>query len=326
MADTRVLIADDEKVVRDALADLIEASPGLTVAAVAADADEAIAAAARERPDIALVDVRMPGGGRRATLGILDVCPQTRVLALSASGSRDTVLEMLQAGAAGYLVKGIMPSEVIAGIRHVAVGATPLSAEVAGGVIDRVRAQLDAESLEHQRREALLEQLTVALDGEGLEMAFQPIVNLESRKLVGVEALARFSLEPRRPPNEWFEAARGIGLETRLEVAAVRRALAHRDELPGGAFMAVNLSAEALLSSEAFAAIPDEFASRLVVELTEHTPVLDYQALSLAFAPLRASGTALAIDDAGAGYASLRHLLELAPQFIKLDISITQKI
>jgi len=326
LADIRVLIADDEKGVREALADLIEASDGMTIVAVAADADEAIAAALRVRPGIALVDVRMPGGGPMATRGILESCPHTRVLALSASGSRDTVLEMLQAGAAGYLVKGILPSEVIAGIRHLAVGETPLSAEVAGGVIDRVRAQLDAEKQEHQRQQELLEQLTIAFDGDGLDMVYQPIFDLETRQVVGVESLARFSLEPKRPPNEWFKTAADLGLATRLEMTAVSRAVARRSQLPPGVFMAVNLSPEALMSPELVGVIPEGFADQLVIELTEHTPVLDYQALGLAFAPLRASGAALAIDDAGAGFASLRHILELAPQFIKLDISITQKI
>jgi len=326
LADIRVLIADDEKGVREALADLIEASDGMTIVAVAADADEAIAAALRVRPGIALVDVRMPGGGPKATRGILESCPHTRVLALSASGSRDTVLEMLQAGAAGYLVKGILPSEVIAGIRHLAVGETPLSAEVAGGVIDRVRAQLDAEKQEHQRQQELLEQLTIAFDGDGLDMVYQPIFDLETRQVVGVESLARFSLEPKRPPNEWFKTAADLGLATRLEMTAVSRAVARRSQLPPGVFMAVNLSPEALMSPELVGVIPEGFADQLVIELTEHTPVLDYQALGLAFAPLRASGAALAIDDAGAGFASLRHILELAPQFIKLDISITQKI
>jgi EAL domain-containing protein (putative c-di-GMP-specific phosphodiesterase class I)/DNA-binding NarL/FixJ family response regulator len=326
LADIRVIIADDEKAVRDALADLIEGCDGMTVAAVAADADEAIAAAVRVRPDVALVDVRMPGGGPRATLGIRKSCPHTRVLALSASESRDTVLEMLQAGAAGYLVKGVLPAEVIAGIRHVAHGQTPISAEVAGGVIDRLRAQLATEDQEHQHRQRLLDQLSTALDGDALDIVYQPIFELATRRLVGAESLARFSLEPKRPPNEWFEAAAEVGLATRLEVSAVTRALARRSQLPPGVFMAVNLSPEALVSPEVLGLIPEGFANRLVVELTEHSPVLDYEALGLAFAPLRASGATLAIDDAGAGYASLRHLLELAPQYIKLDISITQKI
>jgi EAL domain-containing protein (putative c-di-GMP-specific phosphodiesterase class I)/DNA-binding NarL/FixJ family response regulator len=326
LADIRVLIADDEKVIREALAALIEDSDGMTVAAVTADADEATAEAARVRPDVALVDVRMPGGGPRATRGILESSPNTRVLALSASGSHESVLEMLRVGAAGYLVKGILPSEIIAGIRNVARGQTPLSAQVAGGVIDRVRAQLVAENHEYQRRQELQEQLLVALDGDGLEMVYQPIFDLEASRVVGVEALARFSLEPNRPPNEWFAAAAGVGLSTRLEFNALSRAIAARPQLPAGMFLAVNLSPMAVMSRQLLDAVPKSVADQLVVELTEHTPVIDYAELSLALAPLRALGAALAIDDAGAGFASLRHILELAPQFIKLDISITQKI
>lgn len=326
MADIRVLIADDEKVVRDALADLIDASGGMTVAAVTSNADEAILEAARVRPDVALVDVRMPGGGARAARGILKNCPPTRVLALSAFGGRDTVLEMLQSGAAGYLVKGILPSEVIAGIRQAAIGETPLSAKVAGSVVDRVRAQLKAENEEHQHRQQLLDQLSIAMDGGGLDMVYQPIVDLETRELVGVESLARFSLTPKRPPNGWFAAASEVGLAARLEITALRRAIARRSQLPPGVFMAVNLSPEALMSPELPGVIPEGFAHQLVIELTEHTPVPDYASLAVAFAPLRALGAGLAIDDAGAGFASLRHILELAPQFIKLDISITQKI
>jgi EAL domain-containing protein (putative c-di-GMP-specific phosphodiesterase class I)/ActR/RegA family two-component response regulator len=326
LADIRILIADDERVVREALADLVEACNGMTVAAVAADAAEAIAEAARVRPDVALVDVRMPGGGASATREILERCPHTRVLALSASGSRDSVMEMLHAGAAGYLVKGILPIEVINGIRQVAAGEAPISAEVAGGVIERVRAHLDAENQVHQDRQKLVDQLSIALDGDGLDMVYQPIFDLETRTVVGVEALARFSLEPQRRPHEWFKAAAGVGLGIRLEVTALSRALARRSQLPPGVFMAVNLSPEALMSREIHGVVPRGFADRLVIELTEHTPVLDYEALGLAFSPLRAAGAALAIDDAGAGFASLRHILELAPRFIKLDVSITQRI
>jgi hypothetical protein len=131
---------------------------------------------------------------------------------------------------------GILPSEAIAGIRHLAVGETPISAEVVGGVIDHVRDQLDADDQEHQRRQELLEQLTIASDGNGLDMVYQPIVDLETRKVVGVESLARFSLEPKRPPNEWFEVAADLGLATHLEVTAVSRAIARRSQLPPGVF------------------------------------------------------------------------------------------
>jgi EAL domain-containing protein (putative c-di-GMP-specific phosphodiesterase class I) len=91
-------------------------------------------------------------------------------------------------------------------------------------------------------------------------------------------------------------------------------------------FVAINVSPQALLSEELRAAIPRSVAADLVIELTEHTPVLDYKALGRALGPIRDYGARLAIDDAGAGFASLRHILELAPQFIKLDVSIIQRI
>ena len=230
MADIRVLVADDERVVRHALIDLVEASAGMTVVAVAKDADEAMAMAASARPDVAIVDVRMPGGGPTATRGILGGSARTRVLALTASDSRDTVMEMLQAGASGYLVKGDLPLEVIEGIRRVAAGLTPISAEVAGGVIERVRAHMTAETLEGEHRQQLVDKLSLALDGDCLDMVYQPIFELESRSLVGVESLARFALEPSRPPNEWFDAAADVGMATRLEMTALTKG--HRPPLP----------------------------------------------------------------------------------------------
>jgi len=326
VVDIRVMIADDEAVVRDALTDLVNGSPGMIVVAATANADETIAEAARVQPDVALVDVRMPGGGATATRGILRHGSSTRVLAFSASDNRDTVFEMLQAGAAGYVLKGTPPADVIDGIRRVAAGQSPISAEVAGSVVDQLRTNLDAETLDENHRQLLLGQLSRALNGNALDMVYQPILDLESRQLVGLEALARFSMKPYRPPNEWFAVAANLGLATELQLRAFSRALDARAQLPPGTFLAVNLSPVALMSPALAPLIPSDFASRLVVELTEHTPVVDYPALAQAFAPLRAMDVGLAVDDAGAGFASLRHILELGPEFIKLDISITQKI
>lgn len=326
MADIRIVIADDEPAIREALADLIEATPGMTVVAAAANASDAIAEVARHRPDVALVDVRMPGGGPAATRGIRLACPETRVLALSASGGGDTVLEMFRAGAAGYLVKGILPAEVISGIQNVALGQTPLSAEAAGSVMDRIRGQLEAEEQEQHRRMLVLDQLGVALNGGGLGMVYQPIFDLGKGSLVGVESLSRFTMEPRRPPNEWFDSAAEVGLAAQLEIAAVNLALADLSSLPEAVFMTVNLSPTVALAPEAANLVPAGWAGQVVVELTERTQILDYEALAEALAPMRRAGVSIAVDDAGSGFTSLRNLLELAPQYIKLDIGITQRI
>ncbi len=120
----RVLVAEDAPVVRTALAALISADPGLELVGTAEDAVEAIELARVTRPDIAIVDVRMPGGGgSRATREILWHSPETRVLALSARPERDCVLEMQAAGAACYVLKGTPAQEILRTIRSCAADA-----------------------------------------------------------------------------------------------------------------------------------------------------------------------------------------------------------
>ena len=117
MADIRVLIADDDDVVRDALVDLVDGEVGLSVVAAGADADEAVALAAEHRPQVAVVDVRMPGGGGPvACAGILRVSPETKVIALSAFDRPGPRAEMAAAGAIRYLVKGLVADELLAAI------------------------------------------------------------------------------------------------------------------------------------------------------------------------------------------------------------------
>lgn len=117
----RVLVAEDAPVVRRALAALISADPGLELVGTAEDAVEAIELARATRPDVAIVDVKMPGGGgSRATREILWHSPQTRVLALSAHAERDCVLEMRAAGAACYMLKGMPAHQILRTIRDCA--------------------------------------------------------------------------------------------------------------------------------------------------------------------------------------------------------------
>ena len=119
----RVLIADDEPALRDAIASLLAHEDGLVLVGEAGDADQAIELAVARRPDVALVDVSMPaGGGPRAAREIIRVSPDTRVIALSAFEDRPTVLEMLRAGAVGYLVKGTTAEDLLGSIAKVVDG------------------------------------------------------------------------------------------------------------------------------------------------------------------------------------------------------------
>jgi EAL domain-containing protein (putative c-di-GMP-specific phosphodiesterase class I) len=111
-----------------------------------------------------------------------------------------------------------------------------------------------------------------------------------------------------------------------MEILAIRATLADLHRLPDGAYLSVNLSHRTAMSTQLLGAIDEASLDRLVWEITEHEQVEDYEALAPALEQLRARGGRVAIDDAGAGFASLRHTLMLNPDIIKLDISLTNGI
>lgn len=155
---------------------------------------------------------------------------------------------------------------------------------------------------------------------------FQPIYSLDLGHLVAVEALTRFDDEPNRPPDVWFTLAAQIGLGADLELAAMTEALAATVDLPAGVTVTLN-SSPATLADPRLLELVDRYRNRpLIVEVTEHAVVDDYQLLDDARAELRRRGVKLAVDDAGAGFASLRHIVRLAPEYIKLDSSLTRDI
>jgi EAL domain-containing protein (putative c-di-GMP-specific phosphodiesterase class I)/DNA-binding NarL/FixJ family response regulator len=324
----RILVAEDDPSVRAALVGLIQAEARFELVGEVADAAAAVEVAARQRPDVAVVDVRMPrGGGPAAVRGIKRRSPDTRMLAFSAADDRATVLEMLEAGVVGYLVKGSSIESIVDSIEQAAVGQGSLSVEITGDVIEELVGQLSVRRRAEDRRKAREGRVRRAIENdEALRMVFQPICNLRTREPIGVEALARFQMSPERGPERWFAEASEVGLRRDLELTAVRRALARMADLPKTVFMAVNIS-PATLRAAAFRKLIDEFEpQRIVVEVTEHTPVDDYDALNDALTRLRALGVRLAIDDAGAGFASLRHILRLAPDFVKLDQTLIDGI
>jgi EAL domain-containing protein (putative c-di-GMP-specific phosphodiesterase class I) len=327
-APIRVMVADDEAVIRDTLAELVASDPALELVGSARNADEAIAVAEATHPDVALVDVRMPGGGgMRVAEVVHSSLPKTRVLALTVAADRTTVVHMLESGAVGYLVKGTAPTEIVASIVRAARGQPSISPDVMTGLVRGLAEQLhreETESIELQARTALI---TAAMVGDGRSIVYQPIVELEDHSVVGMEALSRFNLtESDWTVDRWFAVAAKIGLGAELELACARTALSDLDMIPLDRFISVNLSHRAA-ESEGFLELLDAVeADRVVVELTEHEAVEDYDRLMAAVAQVRDRGTRVAIDDAGAGFASLRHILRIEPDIIKLDISLTRDV
>jgi EAL domain-containing protein (putative c-di-GMP-specific phosphodiesterase class I)/AmiR/NasT family two-component response regulator len=327
MSRVRVLIADDEPMVLEALAQLIREEETLELVGAAGDADQAIELAAVAHPDVALLDVKMPrGGGARAAREIRATEPLTRVLALSAHEDRTTVLEMLRAGAMGYLVKGARGADILKSIRRCALGQASLSTAITADIIRELARQFERPDADGERVEDLRDQILMAARGSGLMMVFQPIVELGTGRIAGLEALARFALEPKRSTTAWFEEASEIGLLSELELTAARMAVANIHRLPPGVFMSVNVSPSTAASPDFVQAACSATSDRLVIEVTEHARVDDYEALNEALGTIRDAGVRLAIDDAGAGFASLQHVVRLSPDFIKLDMALTRGI
>ncbi len=156
---------------------------------------------------------------------------------------------------------------------------------------------------------------------EELTIAFQPIVDLATGRIIGVEALSRFPSRTSVTPDVVFAEAANAGLGAELELLAVRKALEEARVLHPSLHVAVNVS-PALLADPSLVDVlvaSEIEPTRIVVEVTEHASVLDYGVLEHPRRRLRELGVRLAIDDAGSGYASLRHILTLTPDVIKID-------
>jgi PAS domain S-box-containing protein len=218
-------------------------------------------------------------------------------------------------------------------VRHVVTNAIPVrdgagrfvafrgyTTDVTGEVL-----AAEAEQLQLARQSATRQRIELVLsDPSVLHMAFQPIVDLGAHRIVGLEALARFTLAPHRPPNEWFDEAWQVGLGPDLELHAVALACRHLPEVPADAYLSVNLSPRTIVDPRLIELVDGlgADAARVVIEVTEHAVVDDYDAVVEVIDRLARRGVRLAVDDAGAGYASMQHILRLQPHIIKLDRSI----
>ena len=164
------------------------------------------------------------------------------------------------------------------------------------------------------------------LKGRGLTHVFQPVFDLTSGRCFAVEALARFSGQPKRAPDLWFAEAHAAGVGVDLEVVSMKKALTCLSRLPADVALCVNAGPEAMGADEVRDLLAGSESRRIVVELTEETKVDDYAQLSSAMRQLRLMSVRLAIDDTGSGFASFAHILKLAPDVIKLDRELTTGI
>ena len=173
------------------------------------------------------------------------------------------------------------------------------------------------------RTASLRESIGGIIGRVAFQPVFQPIVELETRTVLGYEALTRF--DDAVPPDRRIADAATVGLGADLELACLEAAITVGQSLPGDAWLSLNVSPATVLETHRLNRILDAANRPIVVELTEHVPVADYAALRAATDLLRPRAR-IAIDDAGAGYASFRHIVELQPDFVKLDIGLVRSI
>jgi EAL domain-containing protein (putative c-di-GMP-specific phosphodiesterase class I) len=255
-------------------------------------------------------------GCRRVGLRSMVVVP------LFSRGRAVGVLKVLSTYPGAYDAADVRTLELMATL----VAATLDHAIEHAAVVAELDARLQADRRAQDEDAATRVRVREAVDRAAVSIAYQPIADLHDGRVVGLEALSRFPGNPGQPPDRWFADAARVGLGLELELTAVRKAMGTLPRIPGDVYLAVNVSPDAATSRALRELVLAGEPGRVVLEITEHAGVEDYGALSERLGELRRAGVRLAIDDAGAGFASLRHILRLAPEIIKLDVSLTRKI
>lgn len=192
-------------------------------------------------------------------------------------------------------------------------------ADLAGVLIGRHQSEVAGMQKTRARIRSILDQDTLTL-------VAQPIVELSSGATIGYELLTRVSGPDSLRPDHLFAQAAQVGMSLALETRIVEKACALLNRSEPQGFLTLNLTPEFILNTNLDSLFTPPRLDRLVLEITEHAIIRDYEALRESLAPLRARGARIAIDDTGAGYASLRHILQLMPDIIKLDISLIHNI
>jgi DNA-binding NarL/FixJ family response regulator len=210
MSPIRVLLADDHEIVRTGLRTLVDAAPDMVVVGEAGDGAEAVLRACELVPDVLVMDVSMPRlDGAAATERLRRECPQVRVLALTAHEDAAHLTRLLQAGAAGYLLKRGAADELVRAIRVIAAGGTYVDALLAG---DLLRKQVRSRSVDASDSDPL---------SEREEEVLRRIAWGESNKQIG----QRLGISTKTVETYKARIAEKIGLRSRTDMVryALRR-------------------------------------------------------------------------------------------------------
>lgn len=281
-------------------------------------------------PDLVLLDLRMPVMDGFEVLSVIRrqaAGAYLPVVVVTADDSHGSVERALDGGAHDFVTKPFDAIELVLRVRTLLLNRFAYQELRRSRALLQARLELFEPDLAGIDRDPVLVHGLIrrTIDEGTFSIALQPVVDMRDGSLVGVEALSRFPADVLSGAGAWFAGALEVGLATELELAALRKALALLPGRPEGTSLSVNASPATVLRGLPDL-LPDVAWDKVVLELTEHVPVGDYVALNAALAPLREAGARVAIDDAGSGFASLRHILDLHPDVIKIDIAITRGV
>ena len=318
----RVMVADDEETVVDVLRSLIGSDPSLHFVGAAHNAEDAIELAVRERPDVVLLDVRMPGGGGlRAAREISRRCAPTKVVALSAHEDSDTVIGMISAGASAYVPKGDSTDKILRTIHRTidanfAATEQPPELTLISPLLPRRTQQSTAVA-------------KAILDG-AITVEFEPIEDLATGRVVGFDARPRVATLPHRSYDTWLADAESADLLLDIEMAAFRASLLGLAAIPDDLFLEFEVTPSTLTEGRFRRAIRRPIGSRVVLGLSPLAPV-DASVLGAAgpsgiLATLRGRGVRIAAREVGPGFAGLRHLSLLSPELARLDDTLVRSL
>jgi EAL domain-containing protein (putative c-di-GMP-specific phosphodiesterase class I)/CheY-like chemotaxis protein len=317
-----VVVADDEETVVDVLRTLIGSDPSLHFVGAAHNAEDAIEMAVRERPDVVLLDVRMPGGGgMRAAREISKRCAPTKVVALSAHEDSDTVISMISAGASAYVPKGDSTDKILRTI-HRTIDANYAT-------VDQPPQLTLISPLLPRRTQQSTAVAKAILDG-AITVEFEPIEDLATGRVVGFDARPRVATLPHRSYDHWLADAEAADLLLDIEMAAFRASLLALAAIPDDLFLEFEVTPSTLTETRFRRAIRRQIGSRMVLGLSPLAPV-DASVLGAAgpsgiLATLRGRGVRIAAREVGPGFAGLRHLSLLSPELARLDETLVRSL
>jgi EAL domain-containing protein (putative c-di-GMP-specific phosphodiesterase class I)/CheY-like chemotaxis protein len=184
---------------------------------------------------------------------------------------------------------------------------------------DLAAALIGRDVAERTQASVAREHILAIIENSAFESVFQPIIDLENDAIIGYEGLTRFTDGVN--PDLRFADATAIGLGPELEAATLKASLTAAAALPADASLNLNVSPALIIAGQPLQDLVRGAGRPIVLEVTEHAQIADYDSFRASLAALRPKMD-LAVDDAGAGFASLRHILELRPAFVKLDRSL----